>query len=576
MKGNRLLLGLLLAVSLLLGSLPMTASAEVDSAELLAGREVLAPFEDLRPDGWYAPGVAYALENHLFYGATDTLFRPNVAMTRSMAVTVLWRLAGEPVPQTQANFTDVPAGSYYAAAVSWASENGITGGVGGGRFNPAGNITREQLASLLYRYAALMHVATQERASLSGFPEESKVSSYARDALSWLLSRRVMSGVLSHGITFLEPAGVATRAQVAVIMMNFQQLVLEGGTAPGSSLVPESILYHEDTVMWLNGQRFPEVLSLEGTRYVELDQAADTLGGSVVRGVNLVLNWKGRKLYLAPAAPAFWENGRFTSLGQPVARRGGSYYVPADSFFSALGFHVLEDPRQEQVFYTSYPTNQQIPKGVNIPVLRYHAIGDGSWGTKDVFLQPELMEAHLAALNREGCTSITFEDLDRADQFYRPVLMTFDDGYRDNYTVLFPLLKKYGIKATIFLVSGQVGKDHYLTEEMIREMAASGLVSFQSHTVNHWALDDMSDAGLNFQIGTSKMEIARMTGKEPFVFSYPEARSDAAASVYVKQYYQFAVYRDGAKYRTGNDPFSIPRYGMPWGTTEADFLKAIR
>ena len=128
MKGNRLLLGLLLAVSLLLGSLPMTASAEADSAELLAGREVLAPFEDLRQDGWYAPGVAYALENHLFYGATDTLFRPNVAMTRSMAVTVLWRLAGEPVPQTQANFTDVPASSYYAAAVSWASARSWTSG----------------------------------------------------------------------------------------------------------------------------------------------------------------------------------------------------------------------------------------------------------------------------------------------------------------------------------------------------------------------------------------------------------------------------------------------------------------
>ena len=141
-------------------------------------------------------------------------------MTRGMLVTVLYRYAGSPAAGTN-SFTDVPAGKYYTNAVSWAAANGVVNGVGAGRFQPDGNVTREQMAAILYRFAAKNGMNTSQRADLSGYPDSGAVSGWARQGLQWAVGAGIINGVGSGGSAMLQPQGDATRAQVATILMRF-------------------------------------------------------------------------------------------------------------------------------------------------------------------------------------------------------------------------------------------------------------------------------------------------------------------------------------------------------------------
>lgn len=180
------------------------------------------PFTDADPTQWYYEGVEYAYKNKLFNGMSATTFEPETEMTRAMLVTVLWRYEGEPQAQNGVQFVDVPSNEWYAKAVAWASENGIVGGIGHGKFAPEDNVTREQMAAILYRYAQKKGYPTANRADLSAFPDHAAVSNWAKDAVSWTVSAGIIGG--SDG--YLLPEGNATRAQVATILMRFIRNIL--------------------------------------------------------------------------------------------------------------------------------------------------------------------------------------------------------------------------------------------------------------------------------------------------------------------------------------------------------------
>ena len=181
-----------------------------------------AEFSDVTADAWYAPAVNYAVEFGLMNGTGKNKFEPESPMTRAMLVTVLWRYEGEPI-EGKNSFEDVKKGAWYEKAVSWAFYNGIVSGVGNGRFDPDGKITREQLAAILYRYCSAKGLDTLARAELSAFPDGAKVSGYAVDALSWAVAVGLVNG--SDGK--LLPQGNATRAQVATILMRFMETVVK-------------------------------------------------------------------------------------------------------------------------------------------------------------------------------------------------------------------------------------------------------------------------------------------------------------------------------------------------------------
>ena len=133
-------------------------------------------------------------------------------------MTILYRLAGQPAVSGDLPFTDVESGTWYTDAVLWAAQNGIVNGVSETEFAPGEDITREQLAAILYRYAAYQGYDVSQRADLSGFGDASSISGYAQEALSWAHAQGLVLGFEDGS---LRPQGTASRAQIAAVLMRF-------------------------------------------------------------------------------------------------------------------------------------------------------------------------------------------------------------------------------------------------------------------------------------------------------------------------------------------------------------------
>lgn len=184
------------------------------------------PFWDVPQSHWAHEAVTYVYDNDLMNGTDGSLFSPESTTTRAQVVTVLYRLAGQPAADWANPFWDVPASAWFHDAVTWAWENDITGGVSSTHFGAGNAVTREQLATFLYRYAQDQGYDTSARADLSGYSDAGLVSSYATEALSWANATGLITGTTA---TTLSPQGSATRAQVATILSRFCQDVIPGG-----------------------------------------------------------------------------------------------------------------------------------------------------------------------------------------------------------------------------------------------------------------------------------------------------------------------------------------------------------
>ena len=197
---------------------------EVDEI-LAAAREALKTagcpstnFTDVEENGWYHTGVDFMVRNGFMNGVADDEFDVNGSLTRAQLVTILYRIAGEPESTATNPFADVADGQWYTNAVIWAAENGIVKGVNTTTFAPNDQITREQIATILFRYAK----AEKVEGKLAGFPDAEKVSDYAADAMAWAVEQGLINGISeSDGKTYLAPQETATRAQIAVILMRY-------------------------------------------------------------------------------------------------------------------------------------------------------------------------------------------------------------------------------------------------------------------------------------------------------------------------------------------------------------------
>ena len=179
------------------------------------------PFTDVLTSDWFYEDVAFAYENGLFAGTSDTTFSPNASMTRAMLVTVLYRLEGQPAVNGRSGFSDVQYNGYYEDAVTWAADNGIVNGTSTTTFSPNANVTREQMAAILYRYAQHKKYNTAASSGLNGFTDHASVSGYAAASLEWAVAEKLVNGSAGK----LMPTGNATRAQVAAILHRFVENV---------------------------------------------------------------------------------------------------------------------------------------------------------------------------------------------------------------------------------------------------------------------------------------------------------------------------------------------------------------
>ena len=180
--------------------------------------EAPLPFHDVTEGDWFYDAVRYAYETGLMDGVGDNLFAPNSQTTRAQLVTILYRLAGEPEPGGDSGFSDVAAGTWYTDAVVWAAENGIVNGTTDATFAPGEDITREQLVTVLYRYAESKGYDVSASADLSGYPDADQIQSYAAESVAWAVAEGLIQGFEDNT---LRPAGNATRAQIATILMRF-------------------------------------------------------------------------------------------------------------------------------------------------------------------------------------------------------------------------------------------------------------------------------------------------------------------------------------------------------------------
>ena len=173
------------------------------------------PFTDVHPDDWFYNDVMFVYQNGLMNGTSATTFEPNTSTTRAMVVSMLARLENVTSAES-AGFSDVSGSDWYATAANWAAGEGIVGGFGDGSFQPNAPITREQMASILYRYAAYKGMDVSTRATLDGYIDQP--SAWAEDVMQWAVAEGLLTGVSEDR---LQPQGPATRAQVAAIFERF-------------------------------------------------------------------------------------------------------------------------------------------------------------------------------------------------------------------------------------------------------------------------------------------------------------------------------------------------------------------
>ncbi len=176
------------------------------------------PFVDSNPKAWYHDGVHYCLDEGLMNGIGDKQFAPDLTTSRAMIVTILYRLEGKPATTTTGKYDDVPAGQWYSEAVSWADANGVVKGFGDGTFRPDDDITREQMATIFQRYAALKNKADGKKADLSGYTDAAEVSLWALEGMQWANGTGLIQG---RTATTLAPGATATRAEAATILLRF-------------------------------------------------------------------------------------------------------------------------------------------------------------------------------------------------------------------------------------------------------------------------------------------------------------------------------------------------------------------
>ena len=176
------------------------------------------PFVDVVKDAWYYPAVEYVYNNELMNGTNGGLtFEPNVNLNRAMMAAVLYNMEGGPDCDKSGLFSDVADGMWYTDAVNWAASNNIVSGMPDGTYAPNQALTREQMASILYRYAEYKGIDTDARADLGKFTDGNTTSAWATDVVQWAVAEKLMSGNGNE----LQPKGTASRAQVATVLMNY-------------------------------------------------------------------------------------------------------------------------------------------------------------------------------------------------------------------------------------------------------------------------------------------------------------------------------------------------------------------
>lgn len=246
-------------------------------------------------------------------------------------------------------------------------------------------------------------------------------------------------------------------------------------------------------------------------------------------------------------------------------------WVAVDKLAQALSFRYLCDAEYQTYYLSAAVDTSLIPSGRSVPVLMYHAVSDDTWGLEGLFLSPADMQDHLQFFAENGYQTIFFSDLAHLEDYDKPILLTFDDGYDNNYSELFPILQEFGAKATIFVVTNSVDNNTTtMTSAQIKELADSGIVDIQSHTVHHLELASLSEEDQRWEMKESQLMLARITGRIPYVLSYPAGKHNETTLALGPEYYDFGLKSRDGLWTIGDNFFTVDRFPVYRGADRGD------
>ncbi len=219
---------------------------------------------------------------------------------------------------------------------------------------------------------------------------------------------------------------------------------------------------------------------------------------------------------------------------------------------------------------TTVPETTEAPAEPKYPkAFMYHCIHDEPYTeATSLFVRPSEFESHCQAIQEMGVKTIFADEFGpREDE---AVILTFDDGYEDNYTYMFPIIKKYNIKVTIFMIAYKIDQPNYLKTEQIKEMASSGLVQFGSHTYDHPMLATIPEDEVYYQVSEAKSILREVTGQPINALAYPSGSFNDAVMNIVSGYHSFAYTTKDNEY-FDQSYVMLPRYGVPRGMSKETF-----
>jgi len=262
------------------------------------------------------------------------------------------------------------------------------------------------------------------------------------------------------------------------------------------------------------------------------------------------------------------------TMGIMSAGNYPEYWIPVKWAADTMGLKLLEDVEQGRIFLSVPIDVNAIPTGIRVPILVYHGVSDEK--SSYLYVSPQDMQDQLTYLKEAGFEPIFFSDLTHLEDYQKPVILTFDDGYVDNYENLFPMLREFGFKATLCVSSRTLDTPRHLTAQHLREMVASGLVEIQSHTMTHPFLTKLTKEQQAEQLERSRLEIACITGKVPYLICYPYGYYNEDTIEVAKQLYDFGITTEYRAFITGEDSlYQIPRMIVPRGNDLAYYQSIL-
>lgn len=239
---------------------------------------------------------------------------------------------------------------------------------------------------------------------------------------------------------------------------------------------------------------------------------------------------------------------------------------------------TLEESEKEKLNKSVLNMGEVEPNSIegkrSVAILYYHSINDITHGIKELFVSPGEFEKQMKYLKDNNYNVIDYNEFLNNKNIEKPIIITFDDGYEDNYTNAYPILKKYNYKATIFVMTDAIGSNLYLKENQIKEM--TDLISFESHTKSHPDLRKLSQKDLQIELVESQRILENITGRKPTSIAYPVGYYDDRVLRMTKEYYIYGFRMGGGIYKEGEDTLTISRVYIPRNYILDQFINAIK